>query len=97
MTEEKHDYPMDENGLIILSDGRRFDPSTHSMRPGYLDVDGELMVIRKLGDNPHYYDEKTKTWVLFRDNVAALHSTRLTTEEAHKLAKGQGIPLDELV
>lgn len=93
---EEHDYPTDENGLIILSNGKRFDPSTYYLRPGYLKVDDELMVVRRLGDNPERYDEKSGMWERFNDRVAAMHSNRLTEEEAHKLAKKQGIPLDTL-
>lgn len=84
-----------EDGIVILENGKRFDPSQHVLRPGYLEVDDELMVVRKLGDNPERYDSETKQWVHYPNTAeAAIHSRRLTEQEAHKLAKKQGIPLD---
>ncbi len=77
--------------------GEALDPNTYYARPGFIRLDsGALTRIKTMGDGAERYDRQDKKWVPFGDHVKLMHGERLTEDEARKLAKEKGIPLDDL-
>lgn len=80
--------------MITTPSGRSFDAETHPLRPGYIETDDHFIRIQRLGDAPERWNGKS--WQHYGNLGAVLHGMRLTIEEAHAVAKKQGIPLNEL-